>query len=77
MGKILDKDTFNAKVGIVTNPDNIRNYSSKRDDYMKLALVAIQHKPKTIRFISPEYKDYDFLCEEAIKQDVSVFPLIK
>lgn len=76
MKRILDKDTFNDKVGIVINPDNIRNYSSERDDYTELALVAIQNKPKTIKFISPEYKDYDFLCKEAIKQDVSVFPLI-
>ena len=69
-------DTFNAKVDIVTEPDNIKYYSNERNDYTELAMVAIQNKAKVIKLISPSYKDYPILCEEAVRQKASTFLLI-
>ena len=71
--KVLNKSTFDAKVDIVISPDNIKYYSLEREDFTELAFVAIKNKPSTIRLIPFDYKDYAFLCEEAIKQDISVF----
>lgn len=70
-------DTFNAKVDIVTSPDNIKYYSQRRNDYTELALTAIKQKANVIKYISPSYKDYFILCDEAIKQDYETFLLIK
>lgn len=74
--KVVNRSTFDAKVDIVTSPDNIKNYSIERDDFTELALVAIKNKPSTIKFIPFDYRDYPLLCEEAIKQDISVFSCI-
>ncbi len=74
--KVVNRSTFDAKVDIVTSPNNIKNYSIERDDFTELALVAIKNKPSTIKFIPFDYKDYPLLCEEAIKQDISVFSCI-
>ena len=74
--KILNS-TFGAKVDIVTIPDNIRNYSSKRYDYSELALTAIRQKPDVIKYISSSYKDYYILCKEAVDLDCKTFLLIK
>ncbi len=70
-------DTFNAKVEIVTYPDSIRLYSQEREDYTELALTAIKQKPSVIRYISPSYKDYSMLCDEAVSLDYNVFLLVK
>ena len=72
-----DNNTFNAKVDIVTAPDNIKHYSQKRNDYTELALTAIKQKANVIKYISPSYKDYSILCDEAINQDYETFLLIK
>ena len=73
----MKKDnTFNAKVDIVTRPDNIKNYSVKRKDYTELALTAIQNKASVIKYISPLYKDYSLLCEEAVNEDYNTFMFI-
>lgn len=69
-------DTFNAKVDIVTQPDNIKNYSIERKDYTELAMIAIQNKASVIKLIPPSYKDYPILCEEAIKQNAKTFLLV-
>ena len=76
MKKDSNNTVFNAKVDIVTSPDNIRFYSSKRDEYTELALTAIKQKASVIKYISPSYKDYSILCEEAINQDYKTFLLI-
>ncbi len=72
-----DNNTFNAKVDIVTSPDNIKHYSQERNDYTELALIAIKQKANVIKYISPSYKDYSILCDEAINQDCKTFLLIK
>ena len=72
-----DNNTFNAKVDIVTSPDNITHYSQERNDYTELALTAIKQKANVIKYISPSYKDYSILCDEAINQDCKTFLLIK
>ena len=72
-----DNNTFNAKVDIVTSPDNIKHYSQERNDYTELALIAIKQKENVIKYISPSYKDYSILCDEAINQDCKTFLLIK
>jgi len=72
-----ETSTFDAKVDIVINPNNIRNYSLERNDYTKLAMTAIKQKANVIKYISPSYKDYYILCEEAINQDYETFLLIK
>lgn len=77
MKKISDEDTYNAKVDIVTYPNNIKNYSEEREDYTELALTAIKQKADVIQYISPSYKDYSILCEEAINQNFRTFLLIK
>ena len=70
-------DTFNAKVDIVVSPDNIKNYSQERNDYTELALTAIKQKASVIKYISPSYKDYPILCDEAINQDFKTILLIE
>lgn len=77
MKKSLDDNTFNAKVDIVISPDNIKHYSQKRNDYTELAITAIKQKANVIKYISPLYKDYSILCDEAINQDYETFLLIK
>lgn len=72
-----DNNTFNAKVDIVTSPDNIKHYSQERNDYTELALTAIKQKANVIKYILPSYKDYSILCDEAINQDYETFLLIK
>ena len=72
-----DNNTFNAKVDIVTSPDNIKHYSQERNDYTELALIAIKQKANVIKYISPSYIDYSILCDEAINQDYETFLLIK
>ena len=64
--KKVEISTFDAKVDIVINPKNIRNYSLERNDYTELALAAIKQRANVIKYISPSYKDYFILCEEAI-----------
>ena len=75
--KKVEISTFDAKVDIVINPKNIRNYSLERNDYTELALAAIKQRANVIKYISPSYKDYFILCEEAINQDYETFLLIK
>ncbi|MEE3343775.1 MAG: hypothetical protein VZS44_06775 [Bacilli bacterium] len=70
------KDTFNAKVDIVMYPDTIKNYSQDRDDYIELAMTAIKQKPSVIKYISPSYKEYQLLCEEAIEENAISFSSI-
>ncbi len=70
-------NTFNAKVDIVTSPDNIKHYSQGRNDYTELALTAIKQKANVIKYISSSYKDYSILCDEAVNQDCKTFLLIK
>ncbi len=77
MREMILNSTFGAKVDIVTIPDNIRNYSSKRYDYSELALTAIRQKPDVIKYISSSYKDYYILCKEAVDLDCKTFLLIK
>ena len=77
MKKRSDNNTFNAKVDIVTSPDNIKHYPQERNDYTELALTAIKQKANVIKYISPSYKDYSILCDEAINQDYETFLLIK
>ena len=76
MKKRINNNTFNAKVDIVTSPDNIKFYSQDRNDYTELALTAIKQKANVIKYISPLYKDYSILCEEVINQDCDTFLLI-
>ena len=76
MKKEKNNNTFNAKVDIVTFPDNIQYYSQERNDYTDLALTAIKQKANVIKDISPSYKDYDILCEESINQQYGTFLLI-
>lgn len=75
--KKVEISTFDAKVDIVINPKNIINYSLERNDYTELALAAIKQRANVIKYISPSYKDYFILCEEAINQDYETFLLIK
>ena len=77
MKKRTYSDTFNAKVDIVVSPDNIKNYSQERNDYTELALTAIKQKASVIKYISPSYKDYPILCDEAINQDFKTILLIE
>lgn len=71
-----NNNTFKAKVDIVTSPDNIKHYSQERNDYTELALTAIKQKANVIKFISPSYKEYSILCDEAVNQDCETFLLI-
>ena len=65
--------TFDAKVDIVSYPDNIKNYSEERNDYTELAITAIKQKPSVIGYISPTCKGYAVICEEAVDQDIETF----
>ena len=71
-----NKKTFDDLIDIVSYPDHIKNYSSETDDYLNLAINAIKNKPSTIKYISPTFKDYTYLCEIAVKEDIKAIEYI-
>ena len=74
--KILNKNnknTFDAKVDVVSYPENIQYFSYTREDYTELALNAIYNNPHAIKYVSPQCKDYEYICSVAINESPSTF----